>query len=121
MRRIKIRTLAFALAAVVGSGIAAADSDLWLHVKVDESDGAKVVVNLPISIVEKAIPMIPSGDWNNGHIRIDGDHEWSVSELRELWQEVSSTQDMTFEYTKCCWPPRTSQIPSSGFCQLSHT
>ena len=96
MREIKTRTLAWAVAVVVGSGAAMADSDLWLHVKVDEADGAKVMVNLPIGLVEKALPMIPTDDWHNGHIRIDGDHQWSVSDLRELWQEVRDTRDMTF-------------------------
>lgn len=96
MREIKTRSLAWALAVIVGSGVAMADSDLWLHVKVDEADGAKVMVNLPISLVEKALAMIPSGDWHDGHIMIDGDHEWSVSDLRDLWQEVRDAQDMTF-------------------------
>ena len=32
-----------------------------------------------------------------------------------------STQHMSFELTKCCRPPRTSQIPSSGRLQLSHS
>lgn len=96
MREIKTRTLAWALAMIVGSGAAMADSDLWLHVKVDEADGAKVMVNLPIGLVEKALPMIPSGDWHDGRIRIDGDHDWSVAELRDLWQEVRDAQDMTF-------------------------
>lgn len=96
MKRIKTRTMAWALAVVMGSGAAIADSDLWLHVKVDEADGAKVMVNLPIGLVEKALPMLPAGDWHDGHIRIDGDVEWSVSELRDLWQELRDTRDMTF-------------------------
>ena len=96
MRHIKTRTLAFALAVIVGSGAAVADSDLWLHVKVDEAEGAKVMVNLPIGLVEKAMMMIPQDAWNDGHIMIDGHHDWTVADLRELWQEISSVGDMTF-------------------------
>jgi len=96
MREIKTTTLAWALTVIVGSGAAVADSDLWLHVKVDESDGAKVMVNLPIGLVEKALPMIPAGEWHDGHIVIDGERVWSVEDLRELWQEVRATRDMTF-------------------------
>jgi len=96
MHKMKTRTIAWAVAVLVGSGIAVADSDLWLHVKVDEAEGAKVVVNLPISLVEKALPMIPQGDWHNGRIRIDGEHEWTLQDLRGLWQEVASVDDMTF-------------------------
>ncbi len=96
MRTLKKHALIWALAVVVSAGVATADSDLWLHVKVDESGGAKVVVNLPIGIVEKAMSMIPAEDWNHGHVMIDGRHDWSVAELRELWNEVSGTPDMTF-------------------------
>ena len=96
MQGMKTRALIWALTIAMSAGVAAADSDLWLHVKVDEAGGAKVLVNLPIGIVEKAMAMIPDEDWNHGHVRIDGHHDWSISELRELWNEVSSTPDMTF-------------------------
>jgi hypothetical protein len=97
MNKLKVKTLAWTLAVIACSGAAASASEgLWLHVKVDEAEGAKVSVNLPVALVEKALPMIPDGDWHNGHITIDGDINWSISDLRELWQEVRATQDMTF-------------------------
>jgi hypothetical protein len=96
MESVKIRTLAWALAVIVGSGAAVAESDLWLHVKVDEAEGAKVMVNLPINLVEKAIGMIPDEEWNHGRVMLDGHTEWSVADLRELWNEVRATKDMTF-------------------------
>ncbi len=96
MQSTKTRVLIWTLALVVSAGVAAADSDLWLHVKVDESGGAKVTVNLPIGIVEKAMSMIPAEEWNQGHVMIDGRHDWSIAQLRELWNEVSDTPDMTF-------------------------
>lgn len=82
-----------ALFAVVGS--AAAASNLWLHVKVDEKDGAKVSVNLPLALAEKALPMIPKHgnfDWHHGHhgsVR-------NIDDLREIWAEVQASPDMTF-------------------------
>jgi hypothetical protein len=96
MRKSNLKTLAWTLAAVMCSAMAAADESLWLHVKVDDAGGAKVNVNLPISLVEKAMPMIPAGDWRGGHININGDVNWTISDLRELWREVRATQDMTF-------------------------
>jgi riboflavin biosynthesis pyrimidine reductase len=96
MQRVKIRTLAWSLAVLVGSGAAVADSGLWLHVKVDEAGGAKVMVNLPINLVEKAVAMIPDEDWNDGRVMFDGRHQWTLADLRDLWNEVSATQDMTF-------------------------
>jgi len=100
MRQFKTRALICALVIAAGAGAATAEADLWLHVKVDENDGAKVSVNLPISIVEKALAMIPAGNFHHGQIMIDGEHQWSIEDLRELWQEVSSTQDMTFVTVK---------------------
>jgi hypothetical protein len=96
MERVKIRTLAWALAVIVGSGAAVADSDLWLHVRVDEAGGAKVMVNLPINLVEKAVAMIPADEWNHGKVMFDGHRQWTIADLRDLWNEVSAARDMTF-------------------------
>lgn len=85
--------LALALAAVAGSAQAA--SNLWLHVTVDENDGAKVTVNLPLALAEKALPLIPLHEelrWG-AH---GGRHGIELAELRELWSEVKNSPDMTF-------------------------
>jgi len=79
---------------------AGAASDLWLHVKVDEDGGAKVSVNLPISMLEKALEMIPEeefghGNFNNGMLEFD-DWHMSAGDMRELWLEVKDGPDMTF-------------------------
>lgn len=85
------------LALCLGVAAAAAASDLWLHVRVDESNGAKVKVNLPISMVEKAVAMVPEKHLQHGRIHWDECcHEMTAAELRELWQEVKSSPDMTF-------------------------
>jgi len=82
---------------VLGLGIAgmASASGLWLHVRVDETDGAKVKVNVPISMVEKAIAMVPEEHLRHGKIHMD---EWQMTpaEIRELWQEIKDSPDMTF-------------------------
>jgi hypothetical protein len=100
VRKFNAKTLSWTLAAVMCSGMASADEGLWLHVKIDEAEGAKVNVNLPIALVEKAMPMIPTGDWHNGHININGNVNWTIGDLRELWQEVRATRDMTFVTVK---------------------
>ena len=96
---IRILSLAVALAAFAGA--AAADSDLWLHVSVDGHHGEKVRVNLPLSLVEAAIPMIPDEHFHDGEFRLDDihwghGHHMSVEELRSLWNELKSSPDMTF-------------------------
>ncbi len=94
MRKLALMTLTVALCAVMAASAGAA-SDLWLHVRVDEGDGARVSVNLPLSMVEKALPMIPEEHLDHGRIVFD---DWHVSmqELRELWQQVKDSPDMTF-------------------------
>ncbi|MGB6336020.1 MAG: hypothetical protein WBG96_10470 [Thermoanaerobaculia bacterium] len=82
------------LAALVIAGAASA-SNLWFHVRVDEADGAKVTVNLPVSMIEKAIQMIPEKHLNDHGMHIS-DHEVTPAELRELWTELRDSPDMTF-------------------------
>lgn len=89
----KVLGIVVALAATAG-GIHAA-SDLWLHVRVDEGDGAKVTVNLPFSMVEKAIPMLPKHEFHHAHIAGEG-VDVDLEDMRELWQEVKESPDMTF-------------------------
>ena len=52
-KNVRALTLAAALA-VAASGVAAEDT-LWLHVRVDEAQGAKVTVNLPLALIEKVL------------------------------------------------------------------
>lgn len=76
----------------------AAAQDLWLHVKVDESggDNARVTVNLPISLLESALPMIEStGEIQDGRIVID-DSEVSVDDLRRILTALHDSPDATF-------------------------
>lgn len=79
-----------------------ADADLWLHVRVDGRHGETVNVNLPLSLVEAALPLIPAEHFHDGHIVLD-DHHWgaeghhlSVADLRDLWRELKASPDMTF-------------------------
>jgi hypothetical protein len=90
--------IAVALTALVFSGagfLSAAENDLWLHVKVEENDDTKVTVNLPMSVVGKALPMLPEEHFSAGHMHID-EMDMSIAEMRDLWQEVRNTPDATF-------------------------
>lgn len=88
---------ATAVALILVAMPAAAASELWLHVKVqgNEDQHERVTVNLPISVVEKALPLIPEEEWQDGQVVIDN-AEFDAARLRELWQEVKDTPDMTF-------------------------
>jgi hypothetical protein len=91
-----IVAVALAALALSGAGVlAAADNDLWLHVKVEEDNDAKVTVNLPMSVIGKALPMLPEEHLDAGRVHLD-EMEMSISEMRELWQELQGTPDATF-------------------------
>ncbi len=80
-------TLAFA-------GAAAADQ--WIHVKVENGhDDEKVTVNLPFSLLNAAVAMIPEEVRHEGEISIDElDMDWD--ELMTLWREIKDAPEATF-------------------------
>ena len=83
-------------AALLVAGTAFAAGDLWLHVKVDEGEeGAKVRVNLPFALLEKGISAMPEKHLDHAFVHID-EMDVEVGELREMWNEVRSSPDMTF-------------------------
>lgn len=91
------RIAALALLALLFA-LPAAAQDLWLHVKVDESGGenARVTVNLPISLLESALPMIESaGELQDGHIVID-DSDVSIDDLRRILYALTDAPNATF-------------------------
>lgn len=74
----------------------AENSDLWLHVKVnDAKDGGKVSVNLPIAVVRGALAMVPDEARHHGRVRM-GDDDMSVPQLRRMWAAVQNSPDATF-------------------------
>lgn len=78
---------------------ASASADRWLHVKVDEADGAKVNVNLPLNLIEMAFDMIPedvSHDLDQ-EVRVElNEAGFDLDELRALWFELRDGEDATF-------------------------
>ena len=96
-----IRILGLTALLLTAAGAASADNDLWLHVRVDGHEGERVSVNLPLSLVEKAIPMIPDEHFHDGEFVLDDihwghGHRMSIADLRDLWSELKSSPDMTF-------------------------
>ncbi len=93
-------TLAAALitAAMISALVAgpAAAADLWFHVKVDGGrNGEQATINLPLSMVNKLAPMIPTEARASGRVRID-DRDYSIAELRRIWRELEAGPDATY-------------------------
>lgn len=93
MRRTTILS-AILMAATLGlARQAAAGSDLWLHIKVNEKEGgARVSVNLPVSAVGKMAGALPS---DAHHIRLEGD-DMDAADLRRMWEAVKDSPDAEF-------------------------
>ncbi len=89
-----------AVVTLASAGTLAA-ADLWLHVRVDEDNdhSTRVRVNLPFSLSERALPLIPDLDRHhhgrrNRHDRIViSGEEIDVTELREMLAELDAAED----------------------------
>lgn len=94
-RRRSLPAIAFALFALLTAGAAGAAQDLWLHVRVNEGEGgARVRVNLPLAMAEKAMAMIPADEMHGGRVHIEGS-DITVPQLRELWASLATSPDAT--------------------------
>jgi hypothetical protein len=81
---------------LMSAAAAEAKTDLWLHIKVhDGHDDSRVSVNLPLSVVEAAAPLIPEEARTAESLRIDG-RDLSVQDLRRIWREVQRMPDATY-------------------------
>ena len=82
------------LAALTFAGAAAAEQ--WIHVKVENHhDDEMVTINLPFSLLNAAVAMIPADIQADGRIAIDDlDMDWN--ELMELWREIKNAPEATF-------------------------
>jgi len=72
----------------------------WIHVEVleDQGDGARVKVNLPLSLAKVALSMaseMESEHFDRGHIRIEN-ADITVQDLRALWRELKDAGDAEF-------------------------
>lgn len=76
---------------------AADTQDLWIHIRVLDAQDGRVSINLPISVVERMGNVMPleAGSKENGRLRFD-DEDITVSELRDIWNELRKHPDATF-------------------------
>jgi hypothetical protein len=72
---------------------ASAADDRWIHLRVDDADGAKgrVDIQVPIGMVATLLPVL-NGKHGKGSIHIDGSSV-DVAELRGYWSAVRSAKD----------------------------
>jgi hypothetical protein len=96
MRRAVLMTLVgMGAALAVGPALQAQPPSPWLHVRVEEARGAKVSVNLPLSVVEVALKAAPEtviGD-EKIHLGLKG-RDLRLADFRKMWQELKASGDV---------------------------
>lgn len=73
----------------------------WIHLEVTEEgeEGAKVTINLPLSLAKIALEMAPEDAFEKGRVQIH-DTDLSVEDLRRMWAEVRKAGDAEFVTVK---------------------
>jgi hypothetical protein len=95
------RNLFVGLALLAGLALAAPaaqeQSERWLHVRVDSSDGdgEQVRINLPLSLAEKVLPAIHTDELRGGKLRIRHRNLAEV-DLRAIVEALKTTRDGEF-------------------------
>ena len=77
------------------AGATFADTEKWIHVRVDGDDDETVTVNLPLSLVNAAAALIPAEVNQEAELALD-DLEIGWSDLRTFWQAVKDAPEATF-------------------------
>ena len=97
MRSISIRRpLALAAVLSLAAGIASAQ-ERWFHVRVTESgdDAVSVALNLPLSLIESALAVIP--DEINAEVSAElNEMGVELEELRQFWADAKDMEDALF-------------------------
>ena len=86
------KTLGCLVLAWVAGGAAAAD-DRWIHLRVDDADGAKgrVDIQVPLELASSLLPAL-KGAHGHGSIHLDGEHA-DLAEIRGYWNAVRAAKD----------------------------
>lgn len=98
MKKTILTAAAMALLAAPAGALHAqeAQPESWIHVRVDEADGAKVRVNLPASLVDVALDVAGEEALEDGHLDWDHHGDLTLEELRRLWAEVKKGGDAEY-------------------------
>lgn len=69
----------------------------WIHIEVLENgeEGAKVKINLPLSMARIALEMAPADLFEHGRIEID-DFEIELEDIRKAWSQLKDAGDAEF-------------------------
>ena len=119
LRKAFSAVLVLALAAPLAFGAA---SDKWLHIRVEEggSDGTRVRINLPLSLVMNVLPHIEFDEFHHGRIDLEEilDSEVGEVDVRAILAEVRDAPDA--EFVAIDGPDATVRVRKDGNFILVH-
>jgi hypothetical protein len=98
----KIRNLAAlaALVVTISTAATAAQKDQYLHIKVDDpAKSESVNVNIPLSMAEKILPTVNSGNLHQGRVTISSSDVDAV-DLRTILDAIRTAPDNEFVTVK---------------------
>ena len=93
----RLLTLGFLIAIITAPVAVAGTEGHWLHIRVEEdgSDGERVSINIPLSLVEAILPTIETNDLRGGRIRLDHGNLDDI-DLREILEALQDAPDAEF-------------------------
>lgn len=78
------------------AGVAAQDSQLWIHVQIEGQENENANIDLPVAALEAMLSMAPETVVSNGQVQVGAEQGISVTALREMWYQLRDTSDMNF-------------------------
>jgi hypothetical protein len=92
----------------------------WFHVRVTESapEPTTVAVNLPLSLVEAALRLIPEEVQHEIDMELN-DVDFEIEDLRKFWEDVRDLEDATFVTVES--PEETVEVAKAGELLVART
>ncbi len=86
---------AAAILLLTAAGLSA--QERWFHVRVTEGgeNAANVTVNLPLTLIETALKLVPTQVGKEMHVEFS-EAGIDLDDLRDFWREMRDTDDATF-------------------------
>jgi hypothetical protein len=117
-RTLPALTAAFAL--FLGGAAGALAQERWFHVRVTEggSKPTTVAVNLPLSLIESALKLIPQHVQHEIDMELN-DVDFEIEDLRAFWEDVRDVEDATFVTVES--PEETVKVAKEGELLVART
>jgi hypothetical protein len=103
---------------LAASGLCA--QERWFHVRVNATgaEPTEVAVNLPLSLIEAALKLIPEEVHRDIDLELN-EVDFDLEDLRQFWKDVRDTHDATFVTVTS--PDETVKIAKEGELLIART